>query len=80
MGTLWANPPWSHLYKCLAKVVLDRVKVVLVTPDLGPVRESRGWRRLLDRLTVQRVPLPDCPLYVPDGASKPLAAPKWGSV
>ena len=82
MGTLWANPlnPWSHLYKCLAKVVLDRAKVVLVTPDCGPVGESRGWRRLLDRLAVQRVPLPDCPLYVPDGASKPLAAPKWVSV
>ena len=80
MGTLWANPPWSHLYKCLAKVVLDRAKVVLVTPDWGPVGESRGWRRPLDRLTVQRVPLPDRPLYVPDGASKPLAAPKWGSV
>ena len=60
--------------------MLDRAKVVLVTPDRGPVGESRGWRRLLDRLTVQRVPLPDCPLYVPDGASKPLAAPKWGSV
>ena len=29
---------------------------------------------------MQRVPLPDCPLYVPDGASKPLGAPKWGSV
>ena len=29
---------------------------------------------------MQRVPLPDCPLYVPDGASKPLAASKWGSV
>ena len=80
MGTLWANPPWSHLYKCLAKVVLDRAKVVLVTPEWGPVGESRGWRRLLDRLTVQRVPLPDCTLYVPDGASKPLAAPNWGSV
>ena len=48
MGTLWANPPWSHLYKCLGKVVLDRAKVVLVTPDWGPVGESRGWRRLLD--------------------------------
>ena len=78
--TLWANPPWSHLYKCLAKVVLDRAKVVLVTPDWRPVGESRGCRRLLDRLTVQRVPLPDGPLYVPDGASKLLAAPKWGSV
>ena len=56
------------------------MKVVLVTPDGGPVGETPGWRRLLDRLTVQRVPLPDCPLYVPDGASKPFAAPKWGSV
>ena len=80
MGTLWTNPAWSHPDKCLAKDVLDRAKVVLVTPDWGPVGESRGWRRLLDRLTVQRVPLPDCPLYVPDGASKPLAASKWGSV
>ena len=79
MGTLWANPPWSHFYKCLSKAVLDRAKVCLVTPDWGPVGESHGWRRLLDRLTVQRVPLPDCPLYVPDGASKPLAASKWGS-
>ena len=62
MGTVWANPPWSHLHKCLANVVLDGAKVVLVTPDWGPVSESRRWRRLLDRLTVQRVPLPDCPL------------------
>ena len=51
-----------------------------MTPDWGPVGESRAWRRLRDRLTVQRVPLPDCPLYVPDGASKPLATPKWESV
>ena len=29
---------------------------------------------------MQRVFLPDCPLYVPDRVSKPLAAPKWGSV
>ena len=29
---------------------------------------------------MQRVPLPDCLLYVPNGAGKPLAAPKWGSV
>ena len=29
---------------------------------------------------MQRVPFPDFPLYVPDGAIKPLAAPKWGSV
>ena len=29
---------------------------------------------------MQRVPLADCPLYVPYGASKRLAAPKWESV
>ena len=29
---------------------------------------------------MQRVPLPDCPQYVPYGASKPLAATKWGTV
>ena len=79
-GTLWANPPWSHLYKCLAKVVLDPAKVVLVTADWAPVGEGRGWGRLLGQPTVQRMPLPDCPLYVPDGASKPLAAPELGSV
>ena len=38
MGRLWANPPWSHLYAWLAKVVLDRAKVDLVTPDLGTYR------------------------------------------
>ena len=35
---------------------------------------------MLEQLTLQRVPLPDCHLYILDGASKPLAAPKWGSV
>ena len=80
MGTLWENPPWSHLFKSLAKVVLDRAKVVFLTPDCGPVGERGGCRRLLDQPTVQRVPLPDWCLYVPDRANKPLAAPKWGSV
>ena len=26
------------------------------------------------------VPIPDVPLYLPDGATRPLPAPRWGSI
>ena len=34
----------------------------------------------LDRMTKVRVPIPDVPLYLPDGATSPLPAPRWGSI
>ena len=31
-------------------------------------------------MTKVRVPIPDVPLYLPDGATSPLPAPRWGSI
>ena len=80
IGLCLATPPWSHILKMLTKVVLDRAKLVVITPDWGQTGEAAKWRPLLDRLTKIRVPLPDVPLYVPDGAKTPLPAARWGSV
>ena len=80
MGLCWANPPWSHILKMLTKCILDRARLVVVTPDWGTTGEAATWRPLLNRLTRIRVPLPDAPLYVPDDSSTPLPAPRWGSI
>ena len=76
----WANPPWSHLQKMVTKAVLDRAQVVVICPDWGRTGEAAAWRPLLDRMTKVRVPIPDVPLYVPDGATSPLPAPRWRSI
>ena len=51
LGLCWANPPWSYILKILNKAVLDRAKVVVITPDWGQTGEAAKWRPLLDRLT-----------------------------
>ena len=33
-----------------------------------------------DRMTKVRVPIPDVPIYLPDGATSPLLAPRWRSI
>ena len=76
----WANPPWSHLEKMVTKAVLDRAKVVVICPDWGQTGEAAAWRLFLDRRTKVHVPIPDVPLYLPDGATNPLPAPRWGSI
>ena len=76
----WANPPWSHLEKMVTKAVLDRAQVVVICPDWGQTGEAVAWRPFLDRMTKVRVPIPDVPLYLPDGATSPLPAPRWGSI
>ena len=76
----WANPPWSHLEKMVTKAVFDRAQVVVTCPDWGQTREAAAWRPFLDRMTKVRVPIPDVPLYLPDGATSPLPAPRWGSI
>ena len=76
----WANPPWSHLEKMVTKAVLDRAQVVVICPDWGRTGEAAAWRPSLDRMTKVRVRIPDVPLYLPDGASSPLPAPRWGSI
>ena len=76
----WASPPWSHLEKMVAKAVLNRAQVVVICPDWGQTGEAAAWRPFLDRMTKVRVPIPDVPLYLPDGATSPLPAPGWGSI
>ena len=76
----WANPPWSHLEKMVTKAVLDRAQVVVICPDWGQTGEAAAWRPFLDRMTKICVPIPDVPIYVPDGATSPLPAPRWGSI
>ena len=76
----WANPPWSHLEKMVTKAVLDRAHVLVICPVWGQTGEAAAWRPFLDRRTKLRVPTPDVPLYLPDGATSPLPAPRWGSI
>ena len=38
----------------------------MCTPDWGCSGDRACWGRLLDRITVRRVQLPDGPIYVPE--------------
>ena len=64
----------------VTKAVLDRAQVVVICPDWGQTGEAAAWRPFLDRMTKVRVPIPDVPLYLPDGGTSPLPAPRWGSI
>ena len=64
----------------VTKAVLDRARVVVICPDWGQTGEAAAWRPFLDRMTKVRVPIPDVPLYHPDGATSPLPAPQSGSI
>ena len=75
-----ANPRWSLLEKMVTKVALHRAPVVVICPDWSQTGEAAAWRPFFDRMTKVRVPIPDVPLYLPDGATSPLPAPRWGSI
>ena len=75
----WANPPWSHLEKMVTEAVLGRAQVVVICPDWAETGEAAAWRPFLERMTKLRAPIPDVPLYLPDRATSPLPAPRWGS-
>lgn len=64
----------------LTKIALDRTRVILVTPDWGHSGANGSWRRLLDRLTCDRIELPDCPLYVRTMDGKLMNKPQWTSI
>jgi hypothetical protein len=53
MGVLWANPPFSKILTVITKAALEPCRIALVTPEWTP----SSWTRVLDRLTVKRVPL-----------------------
>ena len=55
--------------------------MAIVTPEWGHSGPNAQWRRLLDRLTVRRVILPNIPLYEKFGdKSKLLPKPLWSSM
>ena len=76
----WAKPPWSHLEKMVPKAPPDRAQVVVICPDWGQTGKAAAWRPFLDRMMKVRVPIPDVPLYLPDKATSPLPAPRWGRI
>ena len=51
----------------------------MCTPDWGCSGEHAYWSRMLDRMTVGRVQLPDGPIYVPENSDTAMQAPKWAS-
>ena len=79
MGLAYANPPFSLLPKVLTKIVYEGGRVVMCTPDGGCSGEHAYWCRMLDRMTVGRVQLPDGPIYVPEDSDTAMQAPECAS-
>ena len=79
MGLAYANPPFSLLGKVLTKCAYEGGRVVMCTPDWGCSGEHAYWRRMLDRMTVGRVQLPNGPIYVPEDSVTAMQAPAWAS-
>ena len=79
MGLCYANPPFSQLAKVLTKIAPEGARVVLCTPDWGTTGEHAYWKLLLDRMTVGRTELPNCPIYIPEDSQETMPAPEWGS-
>ena len=79
MGLAYANPPFPLLAKVLTKIAYEGGRVVMCTPDWGCSGEHAYWRRMLDRITVGRVQLPNGPIYVPEDSDTAMQAPEWAS-
>ena len=79
MGLAYANAPFSLLAKVLTKFPHEGGRVVMCTPDRGCSGEHADWRRMLDRMTVGRVQLPNGPIYVPEDSDTAMQAPDRAS-
>ena len=79
MGLGYANPPFSPLAKVLTKIAYEIGRVVMCSPDWGCSGEHAYWRRMLDRMTMGRVQLPDGSIYVPGDSDTAMQAPEWAS-
>ena len=74
-GMAYGNPSFSELGKVLTKVVLERSRMVLCSPDWGAHGGNEYWRTLLDKLTLTSIQLPDDAIYVALGPERP-----WGNL
>ena len=79
MGLAYANPPFSLLAKVLTKIAYEGGRAVMCTPDWGCSGEHAYWCRMLDRMTVGRVQLPDGVIYVSEDSDTAMQAPDWAS-
>ena len=75
----YATPPFSQLSKVLTKIAHAEARVVLCTPKWGTTGEPAYWRRLLERMTVGRTELHNCPIYVSQDFQKTMPAAEWDS-
>ena len=75
MGLAYANSPFPLLAKVVTKIAYGGGRVVMCTPDWGCSGEHPYWRRMLDRMTLGRVQLPDSPIYVPEDSDTAMQAP-----
>ena len=66
MGLTYAKPPFSLLTRVLTKIAYEG-------------GEHAYWCRMLDRMTVGRVQLPDGPIYVHENSDTAMQAPEWAS-
>ena len=57
-GMAYGNPRFSELGKVLTKVVLERSRMVLCSPDWGANGGNEYWRTLLGKLTLTSIQLP----------------------
>ena len=79
MGLAYANPPFSLLAIVLTKIAYQGGRVVMCNPDWGCSGEHAYWLRMLDRMTVGSVQLPDSPIYVLEDWDTAMQAPEWAS-
>ena len=79
MGLAYANPPFSLLAMVLTKFAYEGGRVVMCTPDWGCSGDHAYWRRMLDRMTVGRVQLPNGPVYVAEDSNTAMQVPDWAS-
>ena len=77
MGLAYANPPFSLLVNVLNKIAYEGGRVVMCTPDWGCSGGLPYWCRMLDKITLGRVQLPDGPIYVPQDSDTAMQAPEW---
>ena len=79
-GMAYGNPRFSEFGKVLTKVALERLRMVLCSPDWGGHGGNEYLRTLLDKLTLTPIQLPDDTTYVPLGRKTPIGKPGWGSM
>ena len=77
MGLAYANSSFSLLANVLTKIAYQGGRVVMCIPAWGCSGEHAHWRRMLDRMTVGRVQLPEGPIYVPEDSDTAMQAPEW---